>query len=386
LKNILIVTYSYPPNQDGISEASHFLANQLAVQECQVVVATGSRALAVNDANTQIQVQRFDLWNSYKKKELRKDEIKRFQAFLKQQHWNLIIFECWDAWGTELALPVIKQLKAKKVMISHGLTTHERKVGPPPYYGFVQTALGILFSLKIPFIMRLFDHVVFLHGEGDWKRFLDVRWAKITGFKKWSVIPNGVCVEKLRSGRKWLREKYGLGKSLLVLCVANYEDRKNQKLTLDIFQRANINGAYLCFIGSKMNSYSDELKQQVTSDNNQQSCFFESNLSRAEVCAAIGEADILILTAKKETQPIVLIEAMAAGVPFISTPTGCVQRSMRGGIVASGAKKLAMLLREIAGNELLRKSLGEIGKEQVEKEFDSKLIADRYRSLIDSLI
>src|SRR5207244_11022195 len=49
---------------------------------------------------------------------------------------------------------------------------------------------------------------------------------------------------------------------------------------------------------------------------------FMGVLPRADVLAAYAEADLLLLASDFEGFGLVLLEAMAAGLPFVSTPVG----------------------------------------------------------------
>lgn len=133
---------------------------------------------------------------------------------------------------------------------------------------------------------------------------------------KFNFIPNGVAIEK--NGIK--KDK---NNALIELIhVAHCVPIKQQDLLLRGFKQAldENQNIHLTVIGDgpelpKLEILSSELKitAQIT---------FCGALSNAEVKRKMSEADIFILTSKKETFGVVLIEAMSLGLPCISTRSG----------------------------------------------------------------
>src|SRR5207249_11072681 len=135
----------------------------------------------------------------------------------------------------------------------------------------------------------------------------------------------------------------------LLLCVANYCDRKNQVVVLRAFRRAGLGDATLVFIGSEFNEYSRQLEQL---DEALKPAFpagrvlLLEKVERRMTCAAVQAADLFVLSAKAETQPIVLLEAMASRTPFISTNVGCVVE-LPGGVVVRSEEELAEQMKAL---------------------------------------
>ncbi len=59
---------------------------------------------------------------------------------------------------------------------------------------------------------------------------------------------------------------------------------------------------------------------------------FLEKQARDSIRAAYRAADCVVLSSRRETQPLVLLDSMAAGKPFITTDVGCV-RDFSGGLV-----------------------------------------------------
>ncbi len=107
-----------------------------------------------------------------------------------------------------------------------------------------------------------------------------------------------------------------------------------------------------------------------------------------------GELDVVVLTSFSESQPLVILEAGAAGLPVIATDVGVCRELLEGRIgadralgpsgrvtrVADPADTAAALI-ELAGSPRLRRRLGEAGRARVHAHYRSSQMIDRYRAL-----
>lgn len=97
-------------------------------------------------------------------------------------------------------------------------------------------------------------------------------------------------------------------------------------------------------------------------------------------------ADIFVLASDDEGAPLVLLEAMAAGLAWISTPWGAAEQLPPGecGLVvpAGSPEKLAAAMEELVGDPEKRKSMGRRGRERAESDFDVSTYIQKHRRLI----
>jgi glycosyltransferase involved in cell wall biosynthesis len=101
---------------------------------------------------------------------------------------------------------------------------------------------------------------------------------------------------------------------------------------------------------------------------------------RQEVVAAIREADLVLLTSRNEASPLVILEAMAAGTPWVSFDAGCV-RSQAGGIVARTREEMVGAAVALLRDGALRADLGSRGRESAAAS-DWGDVARRYERLL----
>ncbi|MBX2806830.1 MAG: glycosyltransferase [Hyphomicrobiales bacterium] len=104
---------------------------------------------------------------------------------------------------------------------------------------------------------------------------------------------------------------------------------------------------------------------------------FAGYRSQAEVAKALRETDMLVLPSFAEGVPVVLMEAMAAGLPIISSRVAgipeLVEDGVSGLLVPPGdADAVASAISELLADPALRVSMGERGRAKVVSEFNLK--------------
>jgi glycosyltransferase involved in cell wall biosynthesis len=99
--------------------------------------------------------------------------------------------------------------------------------------------------------------------------------------------------------------------------------------------------------------------------------------------ALYSAADAFVLSSRKEGLPLVLLEAMSAGLPIVATGVGAVPEVIRGdvdGLLVPPAspERLAAAMSRIATDDSLRASLGGAARERVESQYSVRRMAERY--------
>jgi len=120
-----------------------------------------------------------------------------------------------------------------------------------------------------------------------------------------------------------------------------------------------------------------------------------------ELGAIYADLDLVVLTSKNEGTPVTLLEAMAAGRPFVATDVGCVRDLVVGAPVqrdgfeifdngilvpAGNAQALAEAMRYMTGNLQLRRAMGRKGREFVESRFSPERLATDLEQLYGNLL
>jgi glycosyltransferase involved in cell wall biosynthesis len=386
---ILITTFEFPPRVGGVGEVARAQVHGLAARGHEVVVATGfdpNRTAAHSPPDLivrQFKVDGFFLPGGHYG-----GEAAAYQDFIAREPADIILCHCWENWATDLAVPALKDHGAKKIILSHGLdahTWHRQKRFP---WGLCAWARKQPYVWRLPKMMRAFDRLVFLSPRQDAGRFFDHWLAARLLPERISIIPNGVHRETLRNARSDFRQVFGITAKHLLLNVANYCDRKNQLATLRDFIQAGRPDATLVFIGSEFNDYSREMERNIRKNqarSPQSSVLMLEKIPRELINAAYRAADVFLLSAKQETQPLSILDAMAAGIPFISTNTGCVAEFSGGWCVPAGKRTIQAIHRLLDDPEL-RRQLGRQGQLDCETKYNWPRVLNDYETLFRQLL
>jgi glycosyltransferase involved in cell wall biosynthesis len=272
-------------------------------------------------------------------------------------------------------------------MVSHGFAAHLWH----PYHRFAwglgQWLRAQPYVLRLPKMMKAFDRLVFLSPRCDGGRFFDHWVARRFVPDRISIIPNGVHLSELEKARTDFRQRWGINTRYLLLNVAYYSALKNQLATLRDFIRANRPDATLVFIGSEFNDYSTKMKSLHESSRAKfpraQVVFLEK-IPRQIINAAYRAADVFVLSSTQETQPLAILDAMACGVPFISTKVGCVSEFPGGWVVSSG-EKTTRAIHQLLDDPGLRRELGDQGKAACVARYDWNQVITAYETLFARL-
>jgi len=106
----------------------------------------------------------------------------------------------------------------------------------------------------------------------------------------------------------------------------------------------------------------------------------------ATVAHLLAGADIFVLPSHNEGLPVAILEAMAAGLPVVTTPVGAIPELViaqeTGLLVPAGsAEALAAALAELVRNREMRLRFGKNARERIEQQFRIEVIGERFVSI-----
>jgi glycosyltransferase involved in cell wall biosynthesis len=112
---------------------------------------------------------------------------------------------------------------------------------------------------------------------------------------------------------------------------------------------------------------------------------YNKNLLKAFSCA-----DIFVLPTYSEAMPMVILEALAAGLPIISTPIGAIPDIIKDGINGfliepNSPKQLAEKILLLLHNEEIKKRIGKANSQLAKEEYDVKVILNKLEQLYLSI-
>jgi glycosyltransferase involved in cell wall biosynthesis len=138
--------------------------------------------------------------------------------------------------------------------------------------------------------------------------------------------------------------------------------------------------------------YGEQLRRQVSSLGLNERVLFAGLLTESQLLEEFAKAEALVLPSHQETAPMVVQQAMAAGVAVIATKVGGIPDQIRHGSTGllfepGDERALAELMARIAGDATLSERLGTAARNEATR-YRSSAIAEGtvavYRTALDS--
>ncbi|QQS33113.1 MAG: glycosyltransferase family 4 protein [Acidobacteriota bacterium] len=202
-----------------------------------------------------------------------------------------------------------------------------------------------------------------------------------------SIDPAEIADAKmLTDERQGIREKFGFSETeTVVLCVGQFIDRKGRWIFLEAAQQIVLTEEKMRFVWLTPELPSDAIQKRVADhDLGDSFRFVKSSMAggdRIDVLKFYHIADIFALPSYLEGLPISLLEAMALGLPCISTNINSIPEAvihMKTGVLIEpgDAGALADAIIRLANDPKLRSELSKNAKELVLEKFDERIAAD----------
>jgi len=199
------------------------------------------------------------------------------------------------------------------------------------------------------------------------------------------VIPNGVDLEKFRPAQPVPDDG-----PLKLLCVGRLIERKGQHYLIQAVKRLIDDriDVTLDLIGTGDARSSNEA--QVASLGLADRVRFFGYVPREEIARHYAAAHVFVLPSYNEGMSVALLEAMAAGLAVVVTPTGGTRELIQpevNGLVCDWADidRLTVHLRRLAGDRTLTRRMAEASRARA-SQFSWELAAQRYEELICQLV
>ncbi len=198
-------------------------------------------------------------------------------------------------------------------------------------------------------------------------------------------IPNGIPIDELRRAAESGPTRSDLGipdDAPVAIQVGVFRPEKNQIGAIEAFDRVRekISGARLVFVGEGETRASVESRAVGTGG-------IDFLGPRRDVAGLLALADAMLLPSLSDAMPMVVLEAMALGVPVVASDVGDVRRALgdeAGICVPPGdASALAEAWSRMLSDSELRAGFGRAGAQRARR-FDASLMTRRYAALFDA--
>jgi glycosyltransferase involved in cell wall biosynthesis len=206
--------------------------------------------------------------------------------------------------------------------------------------------------------------------------------------RKLRVIPNGVDIERFRrdeASRRELRQELGISADAWVIgSVGRLAPEKDHALLLRaaaplLSERCQL---VVCGDGSELGRLQELAGALAVSR------FVRLLGARTDVGRVLSAFDAFALSSRTEGLPLVVPEAMAAGLPVIATAVGglpaVVEDGVTGRLVPPGdVEALRGALRELASDPARARRMGEAGRHAADRRFSGQRMVDDYLALYE---
>jgi L-malate glycosyltransferase len=385
---ILHCVESYFPAIGGMQEVVKQLSERLVALGHQVHVATSKNAKRNFAEMNGVKVIDFEISGNMVNGV--KGEKEAYEQLLLQNDYDVITFFAAQQWATDIALPLLNKIKAKKVSV------------PTGYSGLYWKDYAPYFENMKSWIHH-YDMNVYLSND-----YRDINFAREQGIAKTVIVPNGAGEDEfLGENGVVVRQFLGLKPdSMMILHVGSFSGWKGQKDAIEMFLRSDAKNATLLLIGNNYENFKKEFSRNFRLFGRRVKSFLKGNrivigyFDRTFTVAAYKQSNLFLFPSNIECSPIVLFECAAAKLPFLATDVGNsaeIASWTGGGKIIPTIKnnegfsfaileKGVTLLNEMIGSPELRERMGQKAFSVWRQKYSWEKITEQYESLYRKII
>ncbi len=417
---ILHLVEFYDPFQNGMQQVVKQLSERLAAKGHQITIGTSynqSRDYAILNG---VQIEQFKIdGNLIKGINGSDEEVVRFKKFVFENNFDVITIFAAQQWTCDLIISDIHLFRGKKVFVPTGFSG----LNDPSFIEYYKSMKNW---------MQYFDKNVFLS-----EHYQDYTFADKHGLKNCTIIPNGAAIEEFESEPINIKAHLGIPQSTrIILTLGSHTGLKGHKEAVKIFNRAQLENSILLIVGNSPQKgnqirffYSNLLKSIL----NRFSCLIKkkwvvscywkckytamiskiqkflgisrnliitTELNRQQIISAFKQSDLFLFPSNIECSPLVLFEAMAAKLPFLTSDVGnakeLAQSTNSGRVLPTTIDtfgyssvdiiRSAEMLKNLFTDNISLNQLSKNGFEAVQSKYNWESIAAQYSRLYQSLI
>jgi glycosyltransferase involved in cell wall biosynthesis len=428
----------YHPSVGGVQEVVRQIAERMVQAGHDVTVATRRLPDRNSLVHNGVRIAEFDV--SGDRTTGLAGEVERYREFLTTFPADAIMIKAAHQWSFDACWDVLDRIQARKVFIPCGFSQFYN----PAYRAYFDALPGVL---------RKFDHLIF-YAE----HYRDIDFARRHAITNLTIVPNGASdVEFAAAKDPQFRGSLGIpaddfvilslgippiakGFRAVAAAFANL-DTKGRSISLvlnsdwnevslpaasvtsetpdtagtsyigravavlreggplGVLKRALLSlwyrsrTAWLSVFSISIDYWIDK----ATADPLKK--VFKTSLTRDKAVQAFLSADLFVFASTIEYSPLVLFEAAAAGLPFVSVPVGnaeeiarwtgsgviCPAARDRRGLTRVDPRVLAQTMAHVIADAPLRERLRAAGRNAWLTTFNWRSIARRYEAILAGL-
>jgi glycosyltransferase involved in cell wall biosynthesis len=215
---------------------------------------------------------------------------------------------------------------------------------------------------------------------------------RLYGYPDPPLIPNGIPTDEYApdpDARAQWRQAHGIEPHATVLThIGRFATQKNHALLIEAFARVRTSAPlYLLLVGG--GELENTVREQVAQLGLENRVRFLG--IRSDVADILRASDAFVLSSRWEGNPMSVMEAMAAGLPVVSTAVGGVPELVREGetgllVPSEDAGALARALQALVDDPVRRQAMGAAARQHAIAHFDIRHTVRGYEQLYESLL
>lgn len=428
--SILLACEFYAPSVGGVQEVMRQIAERLVARGHSVTVATTRLQERTTEQINGVDIAQFSVAGNAVAG--LSGEVDRYRQFLLDARFDLVMVKAAQQWTFDAMIAVLDRIRMKSVFIPCGFS----KLFEPEYAQYYR---------EMPGVLRRFDRLVFYATH-----YRDIDFARQHGIDSFCVLPNGADEREFAVPRDpAFRRRHSIPEeAFLLITVGNVNGQKGHHELLESLPWiAPTRPVFLLMIGARPSAASKGLAlvrqvraaigargpaglvdlmrrllsraREASSRPAEQSAPRTSPdtllaqvnapgalpraalmaLPRAEVVQAYLNADLFVFASNVEYSPLVLFEAAAAGLPFLSVPVGnaaeiaewtgcgiiCPAAQDARGYTRVSAEILGAGISRLVENQANLRALGATGRQRFLESYTWEAITRRYEALFFEL-
>ncbi len=426
---ILLCAEFFYPSIGGAQEVVKQIATRLALQGHDVTVATSYMENRICKNFQGIKIVDFKISGNIARGI--SGELAQYQAYVKSEKFELIFIYAAQQWTFDALWGVLDQINSKKIFVPCG------------YSGLYDPAYANYFS-ELPDVLRKFDALIY-HS----KIYRDYDYGLRHHLSQCYIVPNGADNKEFnRKPPDQIRNQFNISdEDHLFLTVGSLNGAKGHLELLKVMSKINVsvpitmllNGNRMTcasFIGRKdfilriarrikndslirllkdivivllkkfgirkdyFSSMNVLIKKINRGKYGRNKRVIVSDLPRDGLISAYFESDVFLFASNIEYSPLVLYEACAAGLPYITSPVGNseeITEWTRGGVMCAAQtdelgnvhidiNDMVNHIESYLHNPNKLQQLGQLGRSAWEQRFNWDTLVDEYLKIFQKIL
>lgn len=362
------VAYYHPDLGGGAQEVVRQLSERLVRRGHDVTVATTFSPQRQFLEHNGVQIRHFKIrsWMNHSALGIRGD-IEEYLDYLRNGQFDLVMNYAAQTWCTDLTCKVLQEIHAKKVLAACG------------YSGLLGVRRLFYWSYfqRLPSYLHQYDTIVY-HSAN----YIDKAFGDAHGVKNYHIIPNGVDSREFQRPDVNFRSLYNIQTKYILLTVGDHFTNKGHDRVIEAFWDLKRDDVTLVIVGRDIAPRYRSCWKKCSYDACQSKGRIRllNQAPRSHVVAAYYAADLFLSGSRIEAFPLVIIEAMASGTPFIAFPAGNIAE-MPGGILVRTVSEMSVRIDRLLGDNEGKKDLSDKGLSAQRDRYEWETIVSQYEKL-----